>query len=170
LAFHLKNLSLDYNFETCHILRKFLQNNSLLKVPCIYVRTSQPVLSMWLPTVKFIVKKSKCVGLAQEIGLSAPTSCSLLWLVKGATQLCTSKKECNILDMTLGQYFWLVNHNDWSRWFAISSSHVYAVPGTVLMVSLPKKKTAKLRHLILLSRVTYWAPGPAKIFLLSKFS
>jgi hypothetical protein len=32
--------------------------------------------------------------------------------------------------------------------------HVFAVPVSVLLVGLPKKK-AKLRHLILLSRVTY---------------
>ncbi len=41
--------------------------------------------------------------------------CSLQWLVKGATHLCTSKKECNKLDLTATQYFWLVDHNDWSR-------------------------------------------------------
>jgi hypothetical protein len=44
--------------------------------------------------------------LAQEIGFSAPNSCSLPWLViKGATQLCTSKKECNKLNLTAAQYF-----------------------------------------------------------------
>jgi hypothetical protein len=37
------------------------------------------------PDSKFIVKKSKCAGLAQEIGSSAPTSCSLPWLANGAT-------------------------------------------------------------------------------------
>jgi hypothetical protein len=43
--------------------------------------------------------------------------------------LCTSKKKkCNKLDLTAAQYFWLVDHNDWSRWFPISSSHVFAVP------------------------------------------
>jgi len=57
------------------------------------------------PNSKFIANKSKCAALAQEIGLSAPNSCSLLWLVKGATQLCTSKKECNKLDLTAAQYF-----------------------------------------------------------------
>jgi hypothetical protein len=46
------------------------------------------------------VKKAKCSGLAQEIDFSAPNSCRLLWLVKGATELCTSKKECNKLDLT----------------------------------------------------------------------
>jgi hypothetical protein len=55
------------------------------------------------------VKKSKCAGLAQEIGFSAPNSCSLLWLVKGATQLHTSQKECNKLHLTAAQYF-----SDWS--------------------------------------------------------
>jgi hypothetical protein len=62
------------------------------------------------------------------------------------------------LDLTLAQYFWLVDHSDWSRWFAVSSSHVYALPVTVLLVGLPKNKRAILRHVILLSRVTWWAP------------
>jgi hypothetical protein len=87
----------------------------------------------------------------------------LPWLVKGSTQLCTSKKECNKLDLTAAQYFWLVDHNDWSRWFDISSSYVYAVRGTVLLVGLSKKKTAKRRHLTLLSRVTYWRPVEATV-------
>jgi hypothetical protein len=51
------------------------------------------------------VKKSKCAGLAQEIGFSAPNSFSLPWLVKGTTQLCTSKKESNKSDLTAVQYF-----------------------------------------------------------------
>jgi hypothetical protein len=33
------------------------------------LRASPQVLSMWLHTVNFIAKKSKCTGLAQEIGL-----------------------------------------------------------------------------------------------------
>jgi hypothetical protein len=60
---------------------------------------------MWLQTVKIIVNKSKCAALSQEIGFSAPHSCSLLWLVNIAAQLCTSKKECNKLDLTAAQYF-----------------------------------------------------------------
>jgi hypothetical protein len=54
---------------------------------------------------KFILKKSKCANFAQEIGFFALNSCSLPWLVNGATQLCTSKKECNKLDLTMAQYF-----------------------------------------------------------------
>jgi hypothetical protein len=41
------------------------------------LRASPPMLSMRLQTVKFIVKKSKCAGLAQEIGFSASNSCSM---------------------------------------------------------------------------------------------
>jgi hypothetical protein len=52
------------------------------------------------PDSKFVVKKSRCASLAQEIGFSAPNLCSLQWLVKGATQLCSAKKECNKLDLT----------------------------------------------------------------------
>jgi hypothetical protein len=48
---------------------------------------------------------SKCAVLAQEIGFSAPKQWSLPWLVKGSTQLCTSTKECNKLDLTAAQYF-----------------------------------------------------------------
>jgi hypothetical protein len=55
-------------------------------------------------TVKLVVKKLKCAGLAQEIGFFAPNSCSMPWLVKGAIQLCTSKKS-NKLDLTAAQYF-----------------------------------------------------------------
>jgi hypothetical protein len=54
------------------------------------------------------------------------------------------KRECNKLDLTAAQYFSLVDHNDCSRWFAISSSHVYAVPVTVLLVGLPRKKQLNL--------------------------
>jgi hypothetical protein len=54
---------------------------------------SPQVLSMWLQRVKFMVKKTKkCASLAQEISFSAPNSCSLPWVVKVATELCTSKK------------------------------------------------------------------------------
>jgi len=106
-----------------------------------HLRGSLLVLSMWLQTVKFIATKSKCASLAEEIGFSASNSCSLPWLVKGARQLCTFKKEYNKLDLTVAQYFWLVDHNDWSRWFAISNPHVDAIPVTVSWVGLPNKNS-----------------------------
>jgi hypothetical protein len=64
------------------------------------LRASPIVLSMRFQTVKYIVKKSKCVSLAQEIGFFAPNLCSFQWLVKVVIQLCTSKNECNKLNLT----------------------------------------------------------------------
>jgi hypothetical protein len=97
----------------------------------VHALTASPlVLSMWLQTVKFICEKSPyiCQFSSRNWFFCTKCVCILPWLVKGATQLCTSKKECNKLDLTLTQYFSLLDHNDWSRWFAISSPHVYAVP------------------------------------------
>jgi hypothetical protein len=83
----------------------------------------------------FIGEKAKCASLAQEIGFSAPNSCSLPWLVKVATQLCTSKKECNKSDMT------------WSSVFLIGPGGLLLVVPTYLqfqlqflLVGLPKNK------------------------------
>jgi hypothetical protein len=72
-------------------------------IPWKGLKAFPPVLSIWLQSVQFIAKKPKCSCLAQKIGFSAPNSCSLTWLVKGSTQLCTSKKECNKLDLTVAQ-------------------------------------------------------------------
>jgi hypothetical protein len=121
------------------------KTNALILTDVMFVehdslRASPMVLSMWLQT-EICCNKVKCAGLAQEIGFSAPNSCSLLWLVKGTTQLCTSKKECNKLNLTAAQYFWLVDHNHWSSWFAISSSHIYAVPVTTIGGVAEKKNS-----------------------------
>ncbi len=58
--------------------------------------------AQYVTPVKFIGKKSKCAGLGHEIGF---LSCRSPWLVKGATQLCTSQKECNKLHMSVAEYF-----------------------------------------------------------------
>ncbi len=79
-----------------------------------------------------------------RFGSGKPNSCNFPCLVNDATQWCTSKKECNKLDLTAAQYFWLVDHNEWSRWFAISSPHVFVVPVRVLLVGLPKKTQLNL--------------------------
>jgi hypothetical protein len=70
----------------------FILLGHILSTAATTLRASPTVLSMLLQTVKFIAKKSKCAGLAQEIGFSAPNLWSLPWLVKGTTQLCTSKR------------------------------------------------------------------------------
>jgi hypothetical protein len=145
-----------------------------MKYPCLpkveykWLKGFPPVLRMWLQTIKIIVKMLKCACLAQEIDFSASNLCSLSCLVKGATQLCTSRNECNKLDRTaalsiavykqIGK-IWLVDHNGRSRWFdiilvvpRICSSNYSFIGGVA------KKKSAKLKRLILLSKVTDWAP------------
>jgi len=49
------------------------------------------------------------------------------------------EKECNKYDLTRDPCFFLAHHNDWSRWFAISSSHIFAVPVSVLWVGVAKE-------------------------------
>ncbi len=47
--------------------------------------------------------------------------------VYGAAMMCTTpREECNKYDLTTIPYFWLANHNDCSRWVAISSSQLLA--------------------------------------------
>jgi len=96
------------------------------------------------PDSKIYCEKVKMCRVISPISFSAPNWWRLPWLVKGATKVCTSKKECNKLDLTVAQYCWLVDHNDWPKWFAISSPHICAVPVTVLLVGLPKRKKLNL--------------------------
>jgi hypothetical protein len=81
--------------------------------------------------------------------------CTLPWLLKGATQWCTSKKECNKLDLSAPQFFWLVDHNDWSRWLLVVP--IYMQFYFQFYWWGWQIKTVKLRYLFLLSRVTYRA-------------
>jgi len=95
-----------------------------------------------------------------------------LLLVKGATQLSTSN------------WTWLrLSISDWSIIMVCPSDLLLVVPTYMefqLIGGVAKLKTAKLRHLIWLSRVTYWALvemlqlcsicNLAKIFFTSKFS
>jgi len=56
-------------------------------------------------------EKPTLVDLAQENGFSQQ-SCA------PAREDVTN--ECNKYDLTAASCFWLANHNDWSRWFAIT--------------------------------------------------
>jgi hypothetical protein len=44
-----------------------------------------------------------------------------------------ARKECNKYDLTTTQGFWLTHHNDWSRWFAISTPPPVCCPSFSLM-------------------------------------
>jgi hypothetical protein len=107
------------------------------------------------PDSKIYCKKIEICWFSLGNWFFTPNLCSLLGLVKGTTQLCTSTTKLNKLDLTAAQYFLLVDHNDWSRWFAISSPPCIWSSSFSFIGGVAKQKTAKLRHLILLSRVTY---------------
>ncbi len=108
------------------------------------------------PDSKIYCEKGKmCRCSSLEIGFSAPNSCSLPRLVKGPTQLCTSQKECNELLQTGAQYWSM--RVIWSRWFAISSPPCICSSSFSFIGGVVKRKTAKLKHLVLLPRVTYRA-------------
>jgi hypothetical protein len=75
-------------------------------------------------------------------GSAASSLYWLLWLVKLTAALFTCWKECNKYDLTTTQCFWLAHHNDWSRWFAISSPPlIFAVPVSVFWVVGLQKRT-----------------------------
>jgi hypothetical protein len=60
-----------------------------------------------------------------------------------------AREARNKYDLTTSPF----NHNDWSRWFAISSSHVYAVAVPVSWVGLKRRKYLDVRNMF--SGVTY---------------
>jgi hypothetical protein len=62
----------------------------------------------------------------------------------------------------------LVDHNDWSRWFAISSPHTYAVPVTILLVGLPKNKRAKLKPFNFIIQRDVLSTGMEMLLLIKK--
>jgi hypothetical protein len=68
----------------------------------------------------------------------------LPWLVKGSAALCTCHKECNKYDRTASQCFWLANHNDWSRWFVISSPPSLCCPSFSFLGGVAKEYITKL--------------------------
>ncbi len=80
-----------------------------------------------------IALKSKFVTLQIEFGWRKVKICSTKWLWlspflhslvgwwKTQQSLTPAKEVCNKYDLINTPWFWLANHNDWSRCFAISS-------------------------------------------------
>jgi hypothetical protein len=92
--------------DFCEWLQRFLVIVKLHQ--SVVTRASPTVLSMWLQTVTFNEKRSKCVSLAQEIGFSAPNSYTLPWLVKGQNSCAPPQKR--VINWT-----WLgLSISDWS--------------------------------------------------------
>jgi hypothetical protein len=99
------------------------------------LRASPPVLSMW-PYRGWGKVKTCRFGSGNWFLLSIMYS--LPSLAKGAATLCTCRTECSKCDLTSSQCFWLVYHNDWSKWFAISSSPPICCSVSVLWVGCQK--------------------------------
>ncbi len=73
-------------------------------------------------------------GLAQENGFGFAEQRTSQWLVKGTAAVCTCRKECRKYDVTAAAH-----HNDWSRWFAISSPPPICCPSFNFMDGVAKK-------------------------------
>jgi len=89
-----------------------------LVVQC--VRASPEVLSMWLHSKNYMKK----------VKISIPAwVMRMVWLIIIVQVAVASKrrrKGYTKYDLTVGERLWLM-HNDWSRWFAISSPPLFIV-------------------------------------------
>ncbi len=85
------------------------------------------VPSMWSYIVKLDEKKSKTFWLG------------IIMSVKCAAMLCTCKKESDKHDLIVIQCFWLAHHNDWSKWFAITSPPPISCPSFCFMGGVKKR-------------------------------
>jgi len=74
----------------------------------------------------------------------AQHNCGGCQLVKGVAALCTCRKEYNKYDLTATQCFWLAHHNDWLRWFAISTPPPIWCPSFGFMGGVAKEYITKL--------------------------
>ncbi len=94
-------------------------------------------LSMWLQTVKFTVKRSKCASLAQEIGFSAQIRAAC----RGVQHSCAPPKK-SVINWTwlqLSIFDWLTIMIRPGGLLLVVTK--YAVPVTVLLVGLPKENS-----------------------------
>ncbi len=66
------------------------------------------------------------------------------------------RKECNKYDLAAAQCFRFAHHNNWSRWFAISSLPPIRCPSFSFIAGVAKEYITKLGCEKYFSRVTYW--------------
>jgi hypothetical protein len=113
---------------------------------------------MWSEQLYWMKKIQHMSVWLRKLVLAQHNCARLPWLVKGAGALCTCRKECNKYEPIAAHCFWLVHHNDWSRWFAISSPPPIWCLGLSLMGGVVKEHISKLGCEKYFSSVTYWAP------------
>jgi hypothetical protein len=115
------------------------------------IRASPAVLGMWSCTIKLDEGNPTYGSLAQH-------NCALLpWLVNGIAGLFICRKKCNKDHLTAAQCFWLAHHNDWSRWFSISSPPLICCPSFGFIGEVAKEYITKLGCEKYFLRVTCWA-------------
>jgi hypothetical protein len=78
------------------------------------VRATASVLNMWPCKLKFNEEKSKHASFAQQNGLDS--ICAQFAEVGEGHNKAYHLSEKSLVNMI--PYFWLADHNDWSRWFA----------------------------------------------------
>jgi hypothetical protein len=140
---------------------KDLQLSVSLRPTCCHVyvlRASPMVLSMWSCTSVIGGTKSYVCRFHSGKWFWLSIIAYVAWLLKGAAALCTCRKECNKCDLTAAQYFSLAHHNDWSRWFAISSPPPICCPSFSFIGGVAKEYITILGCEKYFCRVTYWAP------------
>jgi len=93
---------------------------SLIEAYFLDLRASPPVLSMWPRTLKLAEDESTYLWLRKMVFLLR--ICSVCWGWWKPQQSCAPvREECNKYNWLLIPGFWLANHNEWSRWFAVST-------------------------------------------------
>ncbi len=94
---------------------------------------------MWLQRVKFIVKKSNCGGLAQEIGFSAQIRAACYGWWKGQYSCAPPKKSViNWTWLLLSIFDWSIIMIGPDDFLLVVTKN--AVPVTVLLVGLAQKE------------------------------
>ncbi len=71
---------------------------------------------------------------------------------------CAPAEKSNDYVLTAAQCFWLVHHNDWSRWFVINSLPPICCPSFSIIGGVAKEYITKLGCEKYFHRVTNWAP------------
>ncbi len=96
------------------------------------VRASPMVLSMWPWTLIGWRKVNICwFGSWQWF-----FSCIFVWFAEAGKKCSKAVQllEKSLINMICAPCLWLDNHNDLSRWFAISNSHLFPDPVSILWV------------------------------------
>jgi hypothetical protein len=103
-------------------------------VPTIFhciVLAAPAVLNVWPSKLKLDEEKSKNRPvLAQQNGFG-PT---FLQRQRARTNTWQRRRECNECDHNGAPWFWFANHNNWSRWVAISGLPTYMQLSALLLV------------------------------------